>query len=274
MVRERGESSDGDMRFSIRHLAVCAALAAFLPGAAVADDWLASKVRGPVMQYTEGEWIPLKRGDIVPDDRLVRTLKGGRITLQRGNETIALESQTQIRILDKPGRVFTTVRQDFGEVSIEADVRKVEHFSVKTPLIAAVVKGTKFTVRSGEHDAEVSVRRGHVAVTDADTGQTVLLAAGDSASTEDGGIPLSVESRGKSPVVFGADGKPVSVPGRGKGSENGNGPTKSGEKSEASSSNGGGNSSNSNAGGNGNGNAGGNSENSNAGGNGNGNGRN
>ena len=217
----------------MRHLAAFAALAAFLPGAALADDWLASKVRGPVMQYTKGEWIPLKRGDIVPDDRLVRTLKGGRITLQRGNETIALESQTQIRILDKPGRVFTTVRQDFGEVSIEADVRKVEHFSVKTPLIAAVVKGTRFTVKSGKHEAEVSVRRGHVAVTDADTGQTVLLAAGDSASTEDGGIPLSVKSPGQFPVVFGPDGKPASVPGRGKGSDNGDGPTKFGEKSEA-----------------------------------------
>jgi len=265
------------MRFPIRHLAVCAALAAFLPGAALADDWLASKVRGPVMQYTKGEWIPLKRGDIVPDDRLVRTLKGGRITLQRGNETIALESQTQIRILDKPGRVFTTVRQDFGEVSIEADVRKVEHFSVKTPLIAAVVKGTKFTVRSGEHDAEVSVRRGHVAVTDADTGQTVLLAAGDSASTEDGGIPLSVESRGKSPVVFGTDGKPVSVPGRGKGSENGNGPTKSGEKSEAAaaaSSNAESRGNSSNASSAGSENSGGSSNGSNGSGNGNGNGRN
>lgn len=262
------------MRLSLVHFAACVAFISVLPSAAVADDWIASKVRGPVMQWSGGQWVQIRRGDIVPDDRVLRTLESGRITLERGNEIIELFSQTQIRIFDKPGRIYTTVKQDFGKVAVQADIRQVEHFAVQTPLLAAVVKGTKFTVISGEHSAEVSVQRGHVAVEDTDTNQTTLLAAGESASTEDGGAPLLVEGHGKSPVVFGEDGKPVSVPGRGKGSENGNGPTKAGtagadaHKPEGGNGNSGnGNSGNGNSGGDNSGNGGGNG---NSGGNGNG----
>jgi len=254
-----GDTPGYKMRLSLVSLAACAVIS-LVPSVAVADDWIASKVRGDVLQWADGQWVHLRRGDVVPDDRVLRTLAGGRMTLERGNEVIELSSQTQIRILDKPGRLYTTVKQDFGKVTVQADVRQVEHFAVQTPLLAAVVKGTKFTVVSGKHSAEVSVQRGHVAVEDSDTHQTTVLAAGESVTTEDGGAPLLVAGHGKSPVVFGEDGKPVSVPGRGKGSENGNGPDKAGtagsnaDRSEGGNGNSGGdNSSNSNAGGNGNG---------------------
>ncbi len=159
------------MRVSIVQCAVFAASIS-IPSIGVADDWLATKVRGQVMQAVNGNWEPLHRGDVVPDDRRVQTMKGARITLKRGNEIIELSGETQVRIVDRPGRSsFTTVKQDFGKVAVQADVRDVQHFAVETPHLAAVVKGTKFTVISGPHAAEVSVQRGHVAVEDADTGQ-------------------------------------------------------------------------------------------------------
>ena len=50
---------------------------------------------------------------MVSDERLIRTIKGGRVTFLRGNEIIDLGGDTQIQIRDKSGRKFTTVQQYF-----------------------------------------------------------------------------------------------------------------------------------------------------------------
>jgi hypothetical protein len=178
------------------------------PSFALADDWVATKLRGRVLQLVDNQWAPLRRGDVVSDERVIRTIKGGRVTFQRGNETINLDGDTQIQIRDKSGRQFTTVQQYFGTVAIEADARQVNHFAVTTPHLAAVVKGTRFTVVSTGQGAKVSVQRGHVAVEDRDTQQTTLLAVGQSADTAKG-TPLHVEGKGDLPVVYAANGKPV-----------------------------------------------------------------
>jgi len=176
---------------------------------AFADNWVAVKLRGQVVQLIAKEWVPLKRGDIIPDDRVIRAMKTGKVQLQRGRETIDLGPDTQIRIIDKPGRQYTTVRQDFGLVAIEADVRNVEHFSVETPHLAAVVKGTKFVVTSGKSAASVKVIRGRVAVEDEHSGQSVVVVAGQTASTEIG-QPLEVSGRGAGKaVVIDQNGQPV-----------------------------------------------------------------
>lgn len=176
---------------------------------ALADNWVAVKLRGQVLQLVDKQWLELQRGDVVPDDRFIRTLKSGKVQFQRGRETIDLGPQTQVRIFDKPGRQFTTVRQDFGSVAIEADVRNVEHFSVETPHLAAVVKGTKFVVTSGKSKASVKVTRGRVAVADEHSGQSVVVVAGQTASTEVG-QSLEVTGRGSNKaMIVDQDGQPV-----------------------------------------------------------------
>lgn len=45
-------------------------------------------------------------------------------------------------------------------------MENVQHFAVQTPFLAAVVKGTKFTVVSSKTGAEVAVQRGNVEVED------------------------------------------------------------------------------------------------------------
>ena len=182
-----------------------------LVSAVHADDWLAGKLRGPVVQLVDGEWQPLKRGMVVPDDRVVRTMSAGYVTFTRGGETLDLGPNTQIQIFDKAGKKpFTTVKQYFGSVSVEAEVRNVQHFAVDTPFLAAVVKGTRFTVVSGKTNSTVNVRRGHVAVEDLKNKSHVLLSVGQSA-TVDGAKTNSivVEGSGKLPVVLGSDGQPL-----------------------------------------------------------------
>ncbi len=190
--------------------AFAAALSAIAP--AMADDWTAQQLRGQVLQLVANQWQPLGRGDVVPDDRVIRTLGFGRVTFVRGDETIELGPNTQIQIHDRAGsKPFTTVTQYFGTVGVEAEVQNVQHFAVDTPFLAAVVKGTKFVVISGKTGAKVSVNRGHVAVNDRHSGEHVTISVGQSATVDGakGGSGLSVSGSGVLPVVLDKSGKPV-----------------------------------------------------------------
>ena len=190
--------------------AVCAALL-FVgsAGVAFADDWVASKLRGQVVQLVNNEWVPLKRGDVVDDTRYVATMASGHLELTRGGETIALDPNTRVRVFDKASsKPFTTVKQDFGTVSVEANVENVQHFAVQTPYVAAIVKGTRFTVSSGKTGATVSVRRGHVEVDDLHNQTHTTIAVGQSATVDkiatanalvvagDGTLPPILDKRG------------------------------------------------------------------------------
>lgn len=191
--------------------AVVTLAAVLFAGPAIADDWVADKLRGKVLQLVDGQWQPLARGDVVPDSRPVRTLATGYVSFTRGGETVELGPRTQVQIYDRAGsKPFTTVKQYFGSVSVEAEVQNVQHFAVQTPYLAAVVKGTRFTVTSGKSSASVSVRRGHVAVEDKQNDTHVTLSVGQSAKVDtDKGGALEVTGHGTLPPVLDAKGRPV-----------------------------------------------------------------
>ncbi len=193
-------------------LAVWLLLAA-MASAASADDWVAVKLRGQVLQLVDNEWHPLARGNVVSDDRVVRTLKGGHVQFRRGREIIDLGPNTQIQIHDRNGQRFTTVTQYFGEVAIEAEARELQHFAVATPFLAAVVKGTRFVVRSEKNHSVVQVLSGQVAVRSEGTGARTVLSSGQSAIAAEG-AELTVKGKGTLPPVVGADGKLLSVGGQ------------------------------------------------------------
>ncbi|MGV3491836.1 MAG: FecR domain-containing protein [Devosia sp.] len=184
-------------------------LALLVPAAAFADDWVATKLRGQVLQLIDNQWVAIARGDVVPDDRVIRTGPNGRVDFRRDEETISLAADTQIQIYDRVGERFTTVQQHFGTVEIEAEVRNVRHFAVETPLLAAVVKGTRFVVRSGKSEASVQVKRGRVEVTDKTTGAHALVPSGQTATVAvDGSFAL--DGRGaQSTQIIGATGMVV-----------------------------------------------------------------
>jgi hypothetical protein len=198
----------------LAHLVAMAATTIALSStSAWADDWLAAQLRGQVLQLVNNQWQPLERGMVVPDDRVLRTAASGHVTLTRGQETLDLGPNTQIQIHDRgtAGRPNTTVTQYFGTVAVEAQVEQVQHFAVQTPYLAAVVKGTKFTVVSGKTGSEVSVQRGHVEVEDHHNNTHVTVSVGQSATidqvqTDD---QIAVAGPGVLPMVLKADGKPL-----------------------------------------------------------------
>jgi hypothetical protein len=95
-------------------------------------------------------------------------------------------------------------------VSVEAQVEDVQHFAVETSVLAAVVKGTKFTVHAGKTGAAVSVQRGHVEVDDHRNGSHVLISIGQSASIDlaKGNDLTVVEGSGSAPAVTSENASP------------------------------------------------------------------
>ena len=187
------------------------AIAMLIPVSAFADDWVATKLRGHVLQLVAGQWEPLVRGDIVPDDRVIRTLKDGRVEFQRDKETISVAADTQIQIIDRAGKKFTTVRQYFGQIEVEAEVRNVRHFEVDTPYLAAVVKGTRFVVTSGNGGASVKVKRGLVSVDAIGSHAHVDIPAGQTVDVgHSGAFRVSGPGSHKT-IVLGVDGLPIAV---------------------------------------------------------------
>lgn len=189
-------------------LAVAALAAMVSVSAAFADDWVAIKLRGEVFQSIAGEWVALNRGDIVSDDRAIRTADNGRVTFQRDGETIEMLGDTEIQILDEVGRRYTTVHQAYGIVSIEAEVQNVQHFEVRTITMAAVVKGTRFTVVSDPEGTDVTVERGHVAVECLFSHFTSTVGIGQTAANGHGAL-LHVLGEGDLPVVYDDKGNPT-----------------------------------------------------------------
>ena len=185
--------------------------ASSIVSAVYADDWIAQRLLGPAQQRVGSQWVSITKGDSIPDGHVVRTLAGGRITLVRGTEAIELSANTQITIHDKAGnKPFTTVTQAKGSVSVEADIRNVKHFAVDTPFLAAVVKGTRFTVTTAKGKSSVSVSRGHVEVDSAKTESTTLLSVGQQAQVDAEGS-ITVSGDGTLPTVYAANGKALGV---------------------------------------------------------------
>jgi hypothetical protein len=156
---------------------------ASLASAADGDPWTVSKSSGEVW-VTRGEMqrVALTSDAALSAGDMIRTGRNGRVLLTRGEETIVIAPNTEIGI-PKPGKdgFPTTIEQVAGSIQLEVEKRNVQHFEVDTPYLAAVVKGTKFSVTVDRKGAHVDVTRGQVQVSDFKTGQSVIVLPGQSA---------------------------------------------------------------------------------------------
>jgi hypothetical protein len=143
--------------------------------------WTVSRASGQVFVGTESaQRISLKAGQDVPLGGMVSTGFSGRVLLMRGQATITLGPNTVLRLpRDVGGK--TVIIEDKGRAEFEVDHRIYPHFTVKTPYLAAVVKGTRFIVDATRRQAVVSVIRGKVGVSDNRSGSKVDIVAGQSA---------------------------------------------------------------------------------------------
>lgn len=183
---------------TLASLAVAVLATPLLTLAALADDWSIAKSSGQVwLASPKAQPAALgKATKLVPGD-LVQTGPTGRVLLSRGEERILIGPNSVVSLpatQKKPG--FTTILQQAGSVAVEAEKKDHQHFEVLTPYLAAVVKGTQFTVTIGPRSANVDVNRGRVEVADLKSGQVAMVLPGQFARTGDSGSGLTLGGSG------------------------------------------------------------------------------
>src|SRR5262245_11932277 len=132
----------------------------------------------------------LKPGDSI------RTGKNGRALLVRGEEYMLISPNSAIEISGaKKQGLLTTIIQRAGSIVLEVEKRNVNHLEVETPLLAALVKGTRFRVTVEKNNNYVDVLMGQVEVSDLTSGQYALIQPGQTAkvSAQRPGLSLSGE---------------------------------------------------------------------------------
>lgn len=175
----------------------CALMAALIlgtaAGASAADDgvWSVSKSSGEVWLATSGaQQVSLNQEEILKPGDTIRTGRNGRVLLVRGEETILISPNSVVGLpAEKKEGLSTTIIQRAGSILLEVEKRNVKHFEVETPYLAAVVKGTHFSVTVGAGSTKVGVLRGQVEVSDFRTGQVAQVMPGQVATAFEHGAP-------------------------------------------------------------------------------------
>ncbi|WP_310542817.1 FecR domain-containing protein [Phenylobacterium sp.] len=141
----------------------CSVLA-FAAGSAQAAAWRLVEVNGTVRITVPGaEAAPARLNQTVPTGSSITTTLGARAALDNGLQQIVVGPNSRMTVAPDAGG-FTRVMQDLGAVMFKVDKQKSPHFRVDTPLLAAIVKGTTFTVVVGPLSDAVNVAEGLVEV--------------------------------------------------------------------------------------------------------------
>ncbi len=183
------------------------------PTYGAAWDWVVQKVSGDVVFTTAGtKGLALEPARILKRGDVVRTGANGRVRLARTEESVFIGPNTIASIAKRPTPgMRTTVLLERGSSEFQIRKRSKAHFSVETPYLVAIVKGTTFKVTVGGRSARVSVTEGKVQVKSLVSGEYTDIVAGQSAFVNSSG-DLDVSGKGsKSPIEQGQPRAPMSL---------------------------------------------------------------
>ncbi len=160
-------------------LALSAALLSTIPAWAASPSWTVSERSGPVTILQGGvSRIAIQDSELRSGD-VVTTGQSGRAILVRGEEFMVIAPNSRLRIADPAASGgLVQVFEEAGNVIYRIKRMTMKHFAVKTPYLAAVVKGTTFSVSVGPDGASVQVIEGAVEVTTPDGGARDLIKPG------------------------------------------------------------------------------------------------
>ena len=149
------------------------------PAFAQAAQWRVSEVSGNVRIVEQGRARAATRGALLATGATIATAPDGRAVLVRGREFVVVSPRSQLRIpeAEQQRGVFQVIA-DWGTALFRIERRETPHFGVQTPYLAAVVKGTIFTVTVGPAGASVQVTEGAVEVSTVDGGAAELARTG------------------------------------------------------------------------------------------------
>lgn len=196
-------------RIGMRCAFAGALILAMASGASAAEDgvWSVSKATGEVWIATDGaQQVSLNQEETLKPGNTIRTGRNGRVLLVRGEETILISPNSVVGLpAEKKEGLSTTIIQQAGSILLEVEKRNVKHFEVETPYLAAVVKGTRFSITVGAGSTKVGVLRGQVEVSDFRTGQIAQVMPDQAATVfEHGKAGISLSGAGTfNPIEYG-----------------------------------------------------------------------
>ncbi|MBC2777838.1 FecR family protein [Parasphingopyxis marina] len=168
--------------------------------AALADGprWRVTETSGDVQVMRSGLSRTATRGSMLYSGDIVATGDRGRAVVTRGEEYMIVSPGTRLRLPgDTRAGGITRIIEEVGNVVYNVQRRNHEHFGVETPYLAAVVKGTTFSVTVGPEGSSVQVLEGLVEVSTLDGGATQLVEPGSVALVAAGNrYQLTVEGNG------------------------------------------------------------------------------
>ena len=144
------------------------------------DKWIVTQLSGDARVVHPGA-RPASlsvNNQLAPGDTLL-TGPTGRATLVRGGDYIVVAPRSELRLPSTPQPTgFTRVIQNLGTLLFKVQHTGIPHFAVDTPMLAAVVKGTTFTVVVDDKRSAVQVIQGAVQVTAITGGMREIVEGG------------------------------------------------------------------------------------------------
>jgi len=178
---------------------------------AFAAEWVITRISGTVYLVAPGiQAHRARKGMALHKGHTIATRKGARAVLQRGNDSITVGPNTEFALSQyRSNDSQTTLLQRKGTIDVDVETRGRPFFRVETPYLAAVVKGTRFSVTVTGNESQVSVQRGVVGVQDLASGQQSDLRAGQSVQSAPGKFNgLKSVGKTRAAIQQGTPGKP------------------------------------------------------------------
>ncbi len=166
-------------------VALAAGLLDSVPAHAAGGHWTVSSVVGVAMvTHNGGPRQPLSPGQPVVAGCTVVTDDDSAVVLTRRGDSITVYPNSEMSIPAASGTDELGVVQSIGKLLFRMETRESQDFEVRTPFLAATIKGTTFTVNVTQTHATVSVAEGSVHVAAARGGRSEMVRPGWSATVE------------------------------------------------------------------------------------------
>ena len=160
-----------------------AAMSSAAMAAPATPGWKVSEVSGDVRVVENGRPRAAVRGALLASGSMVVTGARARAVIVRGGEFVVVSPNSRLRLAppEQQGGIIQAI-VEFGTSLFRIEHKAAPHFGVQTPYLAAVVKGTTFTVTVGDDGSSVQVTEGAVEVSTLDGGAADLIRPGMIAS--------------------------------------------------------------------------------------------
>ena len=168
------------MKLTSRAIFPVALLLSSTSAFAQSGPWTVSETRGEVVIKTADGERAARRGARIAAGEQVVTGNRGTATIVRGREFVTVRPNSRISIAPREReRGVIQIIQDFGSALFNIGRQPDPHFGVDTPYLAAVVKGTTFSITVSEEGASMQVTEGAVEASTFDGGARDLVRPGE-----------------------------------------------------------------------------------------------